>query len=93
MNIESHLTKEEIDILKERFEKYNHYCDLYNTNERFKAFVDKTCWNYNLHKDVALLHKTVQEIGDYYEKEDSEKKESCDADIPRTKEYAEDKAC
>lgn len=64
------MTDAEKKILKERFERYDHLCDLYNSNKEFKAFVDKTCKNYGLHKDICLLHKTVQEVADYYEHKD-----------------------
>lgn len=64
------MNEAEKKILKERFERYDHLCNLYNSNKEFKAFVDKTCRNYNLHKDICLLHKTVQEVADYYEHKD-----------------------
>lgn len=83
------MTTEEKKILKERFEHYDHLCELYNTNAEFKAFVDKTCKNYGLHKDICLLHKTVQDVADYYEhKDDGVVDHVCFSDIE-----PEDKSC
>lgn len=85
------LNKEEIDILKARYERYNKMCDLYLNNKEFAAFVDKTCKNYGLHKDVALLHKTVQEVGEYYATKDDGKLDICPCG--REDIELEDKSC
>lgn len=39
---------------------------LYETNDEFKAYVDKYCWNKNLTLNQALMHKVVQAAADYY---------------------------
>lgn len=62
----SNLTTEELETLKTRYEQYNLMCDLYNNDPRFKRFVDRACKMYDLHKDICLLHATVQEVGKYY---------------------------
>jgi hypothetical protein len=86
------LTPEEIDILKERYAKYNEMCDLYNENEKFKRFVDRACAMYDLHRDICLLHKTVQEVGYYYKNEDVDPlKKEIYVDV--VEKFAEDKAC
>jgi hypothetical protein len=88
----SSMSEEELKTARERFEKYNEMCELYNENEEFRRFVDKSCKDYGLHKDICLLHKTVQDVGDYYKNKEAEHAN----DIPPCacqKEYAEDKAC
>ena len=89
--LKAKLNKEEIDILKARYKRFNDMCDLYNDNKEFAAFVDKTCKNYNLHKDIALLHKTVQEVGDYYANKDKDKIDICPCG--REDIELEDKSC
>lgn len=85
-----HLTKEELQTARERFERYNKFCDLYNSNKEFKDFVDKNCKNYNLHKDICLLQKTVQEVGEYYLHKNDDK---VDVDICPCGIEEEDKSC
>lgn len=84
-----HLTKEELDTARERFDKYNEMCELYNSNKEFKEYVDKNCKTYNLHKDICLLHKTVQEVGEYYLHKDDDKVDIC----PCEDIELEDKSC
>lgn len=40
------------------------YLSLYNTNEQFKAYVDRYCQKHRITVDVAVQHKLVQEYGD-----------------------------
>ena len=42
------------------------YKELYDSNEEFKGFVDKTCKSYGLTVMDALLLHTVRDVGDYY---------------------------
>lgn len=85
------LSKDEIKILQERFEKFNEMCDLYNSNPEFRQFVDKNCQTYNLHKHICLLHATVQEAGEYYKHKDDDKVDICPCG--REDIELEDKSC
>lgn len=43
------------------------YKKLYESNENFRTYVDKTLKSYpGLTVDDLLKHKIVQEVGDYY---------------------------
>ena len=42
------------------------YRELYEQNEAFRAFVDKTCKSYGLTVEEALEKHTVRDVGDYY---------------------------
>ena len=42
------------------------YKKLYEQNEAFRAFVDRTCKGYGLTVDEALEKHTVKDVGDYY---------------------------
>ena len=42
------------------------YKELYEQNEAFKTFVDRTCQNYGCSVEEALEKHTVRDVGDYY---------------------------
>jgi len=90
-DIKKGLSEEELKTARERFEKYNEMCDLYNSNAEFRQFVDKNCKTYNLHKDICLLHATVQEVGEYYEHKNDDKVDICPCG--REEIELEDKSC
>ena len=41
------------------------YLSLYNTNEQFRAYVDRYCRKHRLTVDVAIQHRLVINYGDY----------------------------
>lgn len=84
------LKDEDKDILKQRFEAFDHMSKLYDENEDFRRFVDKDCRSYGYQKEFAFLCKTVQEVGYYYANKDKDviKHDICPCGID-----AEDKAC
>lgn len=42
------------------------YDKLYEKNENFRNFVDKTCRQYNISRAEALTYCAVKDVGDYY---------------------------
>ena len=84
------LSKEEVEVCKQRMENYPKYFDLYHSDPRFKEYVDKNCKTYKVRVDFCLLMKTVQEVGDYYMSVDKNPQQTC---IPAEVIFEEDKAC
>lgn len=41
---------------------------LYETDRRFREYVDKCSADYDLTKEEMLRHKTIQLVGEYYAK-------------------------
>lgn len=44
------------------------YNELYNTDQRFRRYVDACAKEYGLTVDEMLQHKIIQNVGDYYAK-------------------------
>lgn len=44
------------------------YNELYNTDQRFRRYVDACSKDYGLTRDEMLQHKIIQNVGDYYAK-------------------------
>lgn len=40
--------------------------EMYNSNDDFRTYVDKYCETRKVDLNTALSHKTVQEVGKYY---------------------------
>jgi len=51
----------------------NDYKELYETNADFRRFVDKAMNDHGWTLEEALECKTLQDVGDYYRKNTSEK--------------------
>ena len=46
--------------------------DIYDNNEEFRTFVDKTCRTYDLSLERAFSLKTVEDVAMYYMKKKEE---------------------
>ena len=44
------------------------YLELYNTDQRFRNYVDACSKDYGMTRDEMLQHKIIQNVGDYYAK-------------------------
>lgn len=44
------------------------YIELYNTDQRFRHYVDACAKEYGLTVDEMLQYKIIQNVGDYYAK-------------------------
>ena len=44
------------------------YKELYNTDQRFRHYVDACSKDYGLTRDEMLQNKIIQNVGDYYAK-------------------------
>lgn len=44
------------------------YNELYNTDQRFRRYVDACSKDYGLTRDEMLQNKIIQNVGDYYAK-------------------------
>lgn len=44
------------------------YNELYNTDQRFRHYVDACAKDYGLTRDEMLQNKIIQNVGDYYAK-------------------------
>lgn len=51
------------------------YNELYNTDQRFRRYVDACAKDYGLTRDEMMQNKIIQNVGDYYAKTPSRPEE------------------
>lgn len=51
------------------YDRYLESKKLYDTNEKFHTFVNRCCETYGYDLEFALTVKTIQDVGEYYEKD------------------------